>query len=83
MSESEVMRYMKRHKLIELRGNRSRRDVSEFFGITPQGLGMIERGERTPKLTLAKKMADFYGVAIEDIFFTENRHKTFPKNNSA
>ena len=60
---------MTREKLIELRGEKARIDVARDLDITPQGLGMIERGVRTPSLVLAKKMADYYDVAIEDIFF--------------
>lgn len=58
-----------RLKLIELRGKMSRRHVSKHLNITTQALGAIERGSRTPSLPLAKKIADFYGFSIEEIFF--------------
>ncbi|KSZ42794.1 hypothetical protein AN945_519c [Listeria monocytogenes] len=32
-------------------------------------LGAIERGDRTPSLKLANKIANYYDVPIEDIFF--------------
>jgi putative transcriptional regulator len=63
-----------RTKLIELRANKSRPEVAELLNITPQMLGAIERGARTPSLSLAKKIADFYGVSIDEIFFNENRN---------
>lgn len=59
---------MSRDKLTNLRGNHSRLEVAQDLEITPQMLGAIERGSRTPSLPLAKKIADYYGVAIEDIF---------------
>lgn len=60
--------------LIELRGNKGRTDVAADLGITPQMLGAIERGDRTPSLPLAKKIADYYNTTVDLIFFEENRH---------
>ena len=54
--------------LIKLRGTNSRSKVAQQLGITPQLLGAIERGDRTPSLSLAKKIADYYGVSVDDIF---------------
>jgi len=65
---------MSREKLTELRGDKARLSVAQDLDITPQMLGAIERGSRTPSLALAKKIADYYGVAIEDIFFEHERH---------
>ncbi len=62
--------------LVKLRGMKSRKEISETLDITPQMLGAIERGDRNPSLTLAKKISDFYGVSIDDIFFAESRNKT-------
>lgn len=56
--------------LIKLRGDKSRVDVAYDLKITPQMLGAIERRDRTPSLHLAKKIANYYGSTIEDIFFT-------------
>ncbi|EAF3368767.1 transcriptional regulator [Listeria monocytogenes] len=58
-----------REKLVKLRGKRSRQDVSKDLGVTTQMLGAIERGDRTPSLNLANKIANYYNVPIEDIFF--------------
>lgn len=69
---------MVRTKLIEYRGNKSRQEVAKDLKITPQMLGAIERGDRNPSLKLAKKIADYYHASIDDIFFSEIRHKTFP-----
>ncbi|SFR03312.1 helix-turn-helix transcriptional regulator [Desulfoscipio geothermicus] len=64
----------RREKLIALRNNVPRPEIAKQIGITPQMLGMIERGERTPSLLLAKKISDFYGVSVEDIFFEAQRN---------
>lgn len=45
------------------------KDVAEILEITPDYLGMIERGSRTPGFSLAKKFADLYNVTVDEIFF--------------
>lgn len=60
---------IKREILFQLRGELSRTYVSKQIGITPQMLGMIERGDRNPSLELAKSIADFYGKTVEELFF--------------
>ncbi|MER0467183.1 helix-turn-helix domain-containing protein [Bacillus cabrialesii subsp. cabrialesii] len=66
---------MEREVLFSLRGNTSRTVVANDLNITPQMLGAIERGDRTPSLSLAKKIADYYGTTVDEIFFTQGRHK--------
>jgi putative transcriptional regulator len=72
-----------RSDLRELRGNRSLSAIAKNVNITPQMLGKIERGERTPSLSVAKRIALYYGVLVDEIFFVENRDisslKEFPK----
>ncbi|AQS55267.1 helix-turn-helix transcriptional regulator [Novibacillus thermophilus] len=70
----------KRVKLIELRGSHKRPKVAKEIGITPQMLGMIERGDRTPSLSLAIRIAEYYKVSVEDIFFDEFGHESFPND---
>jgi putative transcriptional regulator len=67
-----------RTKLIKLRGDKSRQNVAYDLEITPQMLGAIERGDRTPSLPLAKKIADYYKVSVDDIFFEEEGNKMCP-----
>ncbi|MDM5429093.1 helix-turn-helix transcriptional regulator [Bacillus mycoides] len=59
----------KRIKMIELRNGQSRIKVAQKLSITPQMLGAIERGDRTPSLELAKKIAEFYKTTIDNLFF--------------
>lgn len=68
----------KSNKLIELRGEKSRTDVASDLNITPQMLGAIERGDRTPSLRLAKNIADYYRTTIDEIFFNQNGNEMFP-----
>ncbi|MCQ6275789.1 helix-turn-helix transcriptional regulator [Bacillus sp. V3B] len=66
---------MERKTLIKLRGEKSRPSVAKELNITPQMLGAIERGDRTPSLPLAKRIADYYGTSVDEIFFSKKGHK--------
>jgi len=68
----------KRDNLMRLRGTKPRQSVAKDLDITPQMLGAIERGDRNPSLSLAKKIADYYGVSVDDIFFEDQRHEMCP-----
>ncbi|MFA2692932.1 helix-turn-helix transcriptional regulator [Bacillus mycoides] len=59
----------KRNKMIEFRSGQSRIFIANKLKITPQMLGAIERGDRTPSLELAKRIADFYKTTIDNLFF--------------
>ncbi|MFX4303052.1 helix-turn-helix transcriptional regulator [Alicyclobacillus tolerans] len=72
-----------RKQLFELRGQMSRSQVAKAIGITTQMLGMIERGQRSPSLALAKKISDFYGRSVDELFFEDDRHVSLPSNHTA
>jgi putative transcriptional regulator len=46
----------------------SRRALAEAVGVNPQTIGYLERGDYSPSLELAMKIADEFGVAIEHLF---------------
>jgi putative transcriptional regulator len=69
---------MARDRLRDLRGKRSQAAIAKELGITRQMLGAIETGERTPSLELANKIAVFYGVSIEEVFFNDSGNETQP-----
>jgi putative transcriptional regulator len=52
--------------------------VAQALQITPQMLGAIERGSRTPSLALAKRIADYYSVSMDSIFSEANGHNPSP-----
>lgn len=64
-----------RDYLIKLRGDKARSEVAFDLKITPQMLGAIERGDRTPSLRLAKKIVDYHGKTVDEIFFNQKGHK--------
>ncbi len=49
----------------------SRRQLSEALGVHYQTIGYLERGEYSPSLFLALKIAEYFEVPIEVIFSTE------------
>ena len=57
------------NKLRELRGNRSREEVSAALGISKSALTMYELGYRNPRDVIKVLIADYYGVGVGDIFF--------------
>lgn len=70
-----------REVLIGLRKQRGlkQKDIATAIDITTSYYGMIELGKRTPQLELAKRIADFFGVKVEDIFFESTANNLLKK----
>jgi putative transcriptional regulator len=66
-----------RQPLIDLRNSLKlkQKDVAKSIGITISYYGMIELGVRNPTLELAKKIAEYFGKNMEDIFFADTNNK--------
>jgi len=66
--------YMKeviRNKVAELRlkANITQEEMGEKVGVSRQTIIAIEKGNYTPSVLLALKIADFFNKKVEDIFF--------------
>jgi DNA-binding XRE family transcriptional regulator len=48
----------------------SRRQLAEALGVHYQTVGYLERGEYSPSLYLALRIAEYFGVPVEVIFST-------------
>lgn len=61
------------NRIAMLRAERgiSRRQLSEALGVHYQTIGYLERGEYSPSLYLALKIADYFDVPLEVVFSTE------------
>ncbi len=46
----------------------TRRDLADAVGVNHQTIGYLERGDYSPSLELAMKIATHFGVAIEHLF---------------
>lgn len=60
------------NRIAMLRAERgiSRRQLSKALGVHYQTIGYLERGEYSPSLYLALKIAEFFEVPVEVIFST-------------
>lgn len=56
-------------RLIELRGKKSREQVAKALEISVSAVAMYENGARIPRDEMKKKIAQYYGVSVEEIFF--------------
>lgn len=57
-------------RIRELRGNRSKREVAQALGISFSSYVKYERGERTPRDSIKKRIAEYFGVTVGFIFFS-------------
>lgn len=56
-------------RLRELRGIRTRSGVARILKIPYSTLQSYEDGEREPAGRIKEKLADYYGVTVEEIFY--------------
>lgn len=65
------------NRLAVLRADRglSREGVARALGVNYQTIGFIERGDYSPSLELALRIAEFFGLPLEMIF---SRHPFKP-----
>lgn len=49
----------------------SRRDLADALGVHYQTVGYLERGEYSPSLHLALRIASYFEVAVEVVFATK------------
>jgi putative transcriptional regulator len=61
------------NRIAMLRAERgiSRRQLADALGVHYQTIGYLERGEFSPSLHLALRIAQYFEVAIEVVFSTE------------
>ncbi len=62
-----------RLKVLRAENNWSQADLAERLGVSRQTVNSIETGKYDPSLPLAFRMADLFGMQIEDIFQPENK----------
>jgi putative transcriptional regulator len=56
---------------VRTENNISRQELAEQVGVHYQTIGYIERGEYSPSLVLALKIAEALDTSIEDLFWIE------------
>ena len=62
-----------KNRLKVLRAERdwSQQDLADRLGVSRQSVNAIETGRYAPSLPLAFRIADIFGLAIENIFLRE------------
>jgi len=56
-------------KMRKLRGKTTRQAVADQIGVSYSSYMKYERNERTPSDEVKKKIAKYFGVSVESIFF--------------
>jgi transcriptional regulator with XRE-family HTH domain len=58
-------------RLSNLRKNKSQERVANEVGISVSALSMYEQGNRVPRDEIKVKLAAYFGVTVEELFFKE------------
>ena len=62
-------------KLVALRGNNTRDEVANSLGISVSALQMYENGQRIPRDEIKLRLASYYGVTVQELFFDKQPHE--------
>jgi len=57
-----------RLRLVRIERNLSRRQLADTLGVHYQTIGYIERGDYTPSLELALRLARYFDLPVEALF---------------
>ncbi|AGX04767.1 MULTISPECIES: helix-turn-helix transcriptional regulator [Bacillaceae] len=49
----------------------TQQDLADKIGVSRQTIGLIEKGDYAPSITLALKISSVFGVPVEQIFHLE------------
>ncbi|SHJ49778.1 helix-turn-helix transcriptional regulator [Hespellia stercorisuis] len=63
-----------KNRLEELRRERgmSQEELAAILEVSRQTIGSLENGRYNPSILLAHKIADYFGLTIEDVFLFEH-----------
>ena len=56
-------------RLLKLRGERRREEVAAAVGISSSALGKYEQGNRMPRDEIKVRLAKYYSVSVQELFF--------------
>ncbi|TDQ35237.1 helix-turn-helix transcriptional regulator [Aureibacillus halotolerans] len=71
------------HTMRKLRGELSQRDLAKELGIPQSTYAMIETNQRFPRRDLQMKLANYFDVTVDELFFNQIDHESRSKTNSA
>ena len=61
-------------RLIKARGSRRREEVAAAVGVSLSAIAMYENGERVPRDETKVKIADYFGMTVQELFFDQTCH---------
>ena len=73
--KSDEDRVANRVEDFRTRAGLSRQELADQVGVHYQTVGYIERGEYSPSLVLALRIASVLGASVEEIFWLEEESK--------
>ncbi|MEY4617882.1 MAG: hypothetical protein RL101_68 [Actinomycetota bacterium] len=73
--KSEEERVANRIEELRTLSGLSRQELAEQVGVHYQTIGYIERGEYSPSLVLALRIASVLGAKVEEIFWLDEEQK--------
>lgn len=53
------------------------KELARYCGVTERYIRMIDQKERTPSMRIAKKIAQFFEMSVDDIFFSNKSNFKF------
>ncbi|MGM7634210.1 helix-turn-helix transcriptional regulator [Bacillus sp. Hm123] len=62
-------------KLVSLRGNKTRSEVSTEIDVSESALAMYETGKRVPRDDIKVRIAKYYKKTVQEIFFEDKLHE--------
>ena len=55
----------------EMRGNRSQQEIADALGCTKMAISQYENGQRMPNDDMKVSIANYFGVTVGSLFFTQ------------
>ena len=65
-----------RLKVLRAQRDWSQSDLAEQLGVSRQSVNAIETGKYDPSLPLAFRIAELFGLTIEEVFVSPGRHQS-------
>ncbi|MGB4706767.1 MAG: helix-turn-helix transcriptional regulator [Aquiluna sp.] len=73
--KAEEERVANRIEELRTQSNLSRQELADEVGVHYQTIGYIERGEYSPSLVLALRIASVLGASVEEVFWLDKETK--------
>jgi putative transcriptional regulator len=65
-----------RLRVLRAQRNWSQQDLAERLAVSRQSVNAIETGKYDPSLPLAFRVAELFGLTIEEVFVSPSRHSS-------